>query len=57
MTNVLMFLLFLAVFALAAIASVYDPKPLRKPREWDGRTHDRAAPLTGADPPARARGG
>ncbi len=34
MTNFLMLLLFLAVFALAAIASVYDPKPLRKPREW-----------------------
>ena len=34
MTNLLMLLLFLAVFALAAIASVHDPKPLRKPREW-----------------------
>lgn len=34
MTNLLMFLGFLALFAAAAIASVRDPMPLRKPREW-----------------------
>jgi hypothetical protein len=34
MTNLIAFLVFLALFAAAAIASVYDPKPLRKPREW-----------------------
>lgn len=34
MTDFLMFLVFLTVFTAAAIASVVDPKPLRKPRDW-----------------------
>lgn len=34
MTDLIAFLLFLALYAAAAIASVRDPKPLRKPREW-----------------------
>jgi hypothetical protein len=34
MTGFIAFLLFLALFAAASIASIYDPKPLRKPREW-----------------------
>lgn len=34
MTNLIAFLVFLALFTAAAVASVYDPKPLRKPREW-----------------------
>jgi hypothetical protein len=34
MADLLMLVVFLAVFAATAIASVYDPKPMRKPREW-----------------------